>query len=59
MLYEVITGMAIAGPDKHWIEVNDKLCDLLGYTREELLRTTWMALTDPHDLPVNLDLFNP
>jgi diguanylate cyclase (GGDEF)-like protein/PAS domain S-box-containing protein len=50
-------GMAIAGPDKHWIEVNDKLCDLLGYTREELLNVTWMALTHPDDLARNLGLF--
>ncbi len=49
-------GMAIVAADGRWIEVNDKLCDLLGYSREELLRIGWVDLTHPDDLGHNLEL---
>jgi len=26
-----VNGMAIIGPDRHWLEVNRRFCDLLGY----------------------------
>lgn len=33
------------------VEVNDALCSMLGYTREELAnKTTWMQLTHPDDV---------
>ena len=32
-----LVGSAIYAPDKRWIEVNDKLCELFGYTRDELM----------------------
>lgn len=49
-------GMAISAADGRWIEVNDKLCELLGYSREELLRSGWTDLTHPDDLEHNLEL---
>ncbi|MCH7692396.1 MAG: PAS domain S-box protein [Proteobacteria bacterium] len=53
-----LVGSAIFAPDKRWIEVNDKLCDLFGYTRDELMRLTWVDLTHPDDLAENLRLFD-
>ncbi len=50
-------GMAATRPDKSWIEVNQALCDMLGYTAEELMKTTWDMLTHPDDLEVNNSLF--
>ncbi|HLI56915.1 MAG TPA: EAL domain-containing protein [Actinomycetota bacterium] len=47
-------GMALVKPDGSFVEVNDSLCRLLGYAREELLATTFQALTDPDDLPEEL-----
>jgi len=44
-----ITGIAITSSDKKWVEVNPALCDLLGYTREELISKTWSELTFPED----------
>ncbi len=38
-------GMAATGPDRRWIEVNDALCAMLGYTREQMLATSWTELT--------------
>ncbi len=53
-----IVGLAITSLEKGWIEVNDALCQTLGYTREELTRMTWTELTYPDDLPHDLAQFN-
>jgi PAS domain S-box-containing protein len=50
-------GIALTSPEKGWIEVNDRLCAMLGYSREELSRMTWLDLTHPEDAPGNLALF--
>ncbi len=52
-----MVGMAATGPDKRWIEVNDSLCDMLGYTRTELLSMTWENITHEDDLTNNMELF--
>ncbi|KJR40904.1 multi-sensor signal transduction histidine kinase [Candidatus Magnetoovum chiemensis] len=51
-------GMAITSPTKGWIEVNDKLCNMLGYSSEELTKMTWSEITHPEDLKPDLILFN-
>ncbi|HET8734745.1 MAG TPA: PAS domain S-box protein, partial [Anaeromyxobacteraceae bacterium] len=50
-------GVAITSPDKGWIEVNDRLCAMLGYGRDELARMTWAELTHPEDLAADLAQF--
>jgi PAS domain S-box-containing protein len=54
-----LIGMAVTSLDKRWLEVNDRLCEILGYSREELVQTDWPALTHPEDVGPNLRLFNP
>jgi PAS domain S-box-containing protein len=49
-------GMIIAGPDKVLHEVNDKLCEMLGYAREELVGKTWSMITHPDDVTPNVDV---
>ena len=52
-------GMAITSPEeKRWVRVNRRLCDLLGYSREELLKITWTELTHPDDIEKNIEQFN-
>ena len=53
-----MVGMAATSPDKGWIEVNDALCGMLGYSREELTAMTWAELTHEHDLSRNEALFD-
>lgn len=53
-----MVGMAAISPEKGWIEVNDALCKILGYSREELITMTWAELTHADDLPRNEILFN-
>ncbi len=53
-----LIGMAIISPMKGWLEVNDKVCELLGYSRDELKRMTWVELTHPEDLVKDFELFD-
>jgi diguanylate cyclase (GGDEF)-like protein/PAS domain S-box-containing protein len=47
-------GMAItSAKSKHWLQFNDHLCDILGYTREELVEKDWAELTHPNDLELD------
>ncbi|HND62888.1 MAG TPA: PAS domain S-box protein, partial [Opitutaceae bacterium] len=43
-------GMALVGLDGRWLEVNPTLCRVTGYTQQELLATTFQAITHPDDL---------
>jgi PAS domain S-box-containing protein len=52
-----VIGVAVTSPDKGWIEVNQAVCDLLGYDREELGRRTWEELTHPDDLDADVAQF--
>jgi diguanylate cyclase (GGDEF)-like protein/PAS domain S-box-containing protein len=51
-------GLAVTAPEKGWVEVNDHLCQMLGYSKEELTKLSWADLTHPDDLAANLKLFN-
>ena len=50
-------GMSVSTAEKTWIEVNQRLCQMLGYTRDELLGLSWTDVSHPGDLDANLDLF--
>ncbi len=43
-------GLAITTPRLEWIEVDDRLCQTLGYSRQALMEKTWAELSHPHDL---------
>lgn len=45
-----LIGIAITSPSKGWLEVNDELCTILGYSRDQLEGMTWAELTHPEDL---------
>lgn len=51
-------GMCVTTPNQNWVEVNDQLCQMLGYSKEELKNFTWSQLTYPDDLHADLELFN-
>ncbi|MDD4356729.1 MAG: PAS domain S-box protein, partial [Smithellaceae bacterium] len=53
-----LIGIAITSPEKGWIEVNNRLSDILGYSVQELKGMSWSELTYPDDLPVDVKQFN-
>jgi PAS domain S-box-containing protein len=42
-------GVAHVAPDGRYLRVNQKLCDMVGYTREELLERRFLDITHPDD----------
>ncbi|WP_343488190.1 PAS domain-containing protein [Allomuricauda sp. d1] len=49
-------GMALVGLDGKWIQVNNSVCNSLGYTIEELMQLTFQDITHPDDLQKDLQL---
>ncbi|MFL5274876.1 MAG: PAS domain S-box protein [Myxococcales bacterium] len=48
---QVAVGMAqVDVRTGRFLRVNDKLCEILGYSREEMLTRSWQDLTHPEDL---------
>src|SRR5262245_57587485 len=47
-------GMARVALDGHWLEVNQRLCDIVGFTHEELLTKSFAEITHPDDLVADL-----
>src|SRR5687768_9625583 len=43
-------GMAVVSMDGSWLQVNEALCKLLGYTEQELRATSFQGLTHQEDL---------
>jgi PAS domain S-box-containing protein len=47
-------GIALLDISGKWMEVNDALCRLIGYSREELLNSTFQEITYPDDLDMDM-----
>jgi PAS domain S-box-containing protein len=47
-------GMALVSPEGRWLKVNRALCELLGYTEEELYQRSFQDITHPDDLEADL-----
>ncbi|RIK40893.1 MAG: hypothetical protein DCC58_13270 [Chloroflexi bacterium] len=52
-------AMALTAMDGRFLRVNDAMCALLGYTREELLARTFPSVTAPEDIDRQLALAQP
>ncbi|HKS75909.1 MAG TPA: PAS domain S-box protein [Terriglobales bacterium] len=51
---EAAIGMAHVAVDGRWLRINRKLCEIVGYSREELLGMTFQDITYPEDLDSDL-----
>ena len=47
-------GVAHVSPEGRWMRVNRKVCEILGYTEEEILGMTFQEITHPDDLAADL-----
>ena len=43
-------GMALISQEGRWLDVNNVLCDMIGYAKDELLKLTLQDITYPDDL---------
>ncbi len=48
-------GMALVGLDGKWLQVNNAVCEIVGYTEQELLAKTFQDITHPDDLDSDLN----
>jgi PAS domain S-box-containing protein len=55
-LDEAPIGMALVALDGRFLRVNRRLCDIVGYTADELVGLSFQAITHPDDLGADLTL---
>jgi PAS domain S-box-containing protein len=48
-------GMATSSISQGLVQVNDKLCEMLGYARDKLCHMDWAALTHPGDIAADIE----
>ena len=51
---QAAVGIAHVAADVSWLRINRKLCDIVGYSREELLTKSFQDITHPDDLGADL-----
>jgi len=52
---QAIVGMAVVAPDGTFIDVNQRFCDIVGYTREEIIEMDFRDITHPDDIALDED----
>ncbi|HEX2962731.1 MAG TPA: PAS domain S-box protein [Ignavibacteriales bacterium] len=52
---QAAVGIAHVSLEGKWLKVNQKMCDIMGYTAEELSRLDFQTLTHPEDLAKDLE----
>lgn len=50
-------GVAHQAPDGRWLHLNDKVCEITGYSRDELRNMRFQDITHPDDLAAELAEF--
>jgi PAS domain S-box-containing protein len=51
---QAAAGIALSAPDGTWLDVNEKMCAITGYRRDELVHRNAMEFTHPEDRRSNL-----
>ena len=53
---QAAVGIAMVATDGRWLRVNRRLCEIVGYSADELMATNFQQITHPDDLRADLDL---
>jgi len=48
-------GMAFVSPDGRWLKANRALCEMLGYSEDELLQRRFVDITHPDDVSTDVE----
>ena len=56
--HDAAIGMALVSLEGKWLQVNEALCEMLGYSETDLLATDFQTITHPADLTRDLELVN-
>jgi PAS domain S-box-containing protein len=51
---QAAVGIAHVAPAGRWLRVNQRLCEIVGYSRAELLQRSFQDITHPEDLAADL-----
>src|SRR3990172_12981876 len=51
---QAAVGIALVAPDGRWAQVNHRLCEIVGYSQDELLARTFQDITHPDDLNADI-----
>jgi PAS domain S-box-containing protein len=52
---QAAVGIAHVAPDGLWLRINRKVCDIIGYTEEELQKLTFKDITHPDDIAISTE----
>ncbi len=58
MFEQAAIGINYVDLEGKFIQANQKFCDIIGYSREELMLMQFQDITDAEDLIIDLELFN-
>jgi two-component system sensor histidine kinase UhpB len=51
---QAAVGIAHVAPDGKWLRINRKVCDIVGFTEEELRNLTFKDITHPDDVAASI-----
>jgi PAS domain S-box-containing protein len=52
-----LLGAVMTTAEGRWLDVNDRFCDIIGYSRAELASLTWRDFTHPEDLALEWPMY--
>ncbi|MEH1939326.1 MAG: PAS domain S-box protein [Nostoc sp.] len=52
---QAAVGIKLETLDGHFVKVNQKLCEILGYSQEEILKKNFRDITHPEDIQIHLN----
>ena len=55
---QAAVGIAHVAPDGRWLRMNRKLCEMLGYSQEEMQKRNFQEMSDPDELDTQLTRMN-